>query len=256
VGGFVAGPGANVQNALMRFDSAGVRDATFQVSVGDIFFNQVFDIVVQPDLKIVIGGSFLGVNGAPSSGVARLNANGSRDLDFNVGSGADDTVIRLQRQADGKLIAAGVFRHFNGVPRSGIVRLNTNGSVDLGFDPGAGANDYVYNALPLAAGGTLVAGAFSQFDGYDRFRLAELGADGRLKTRPLRMLDTLLETGPALRLRLAVEPGRSFRLLRSSSLGSLSPVATNRTARGTFELLQPATDPAQFFQVEQAFDAP
>ncbi len=256
VGGLVAGPGANVQDSLMRFDLAGVRDASFQVSVGDIFFNQVYDLVVQPDLKLVLGGSFLGVNGAPSSGVARLNANGTRDTGFNVGTGADDTVIRVKRQGDGKLLAAGVFRNFNGVPRSGIVRLNTNGSVDLTFDPGASANDYVYTALPLASGGTLVAGAFSQFDGYDRFRLAALDGDGALRTQPVRILEAVLTPGPNLQLQLAVEPGRAFRLLTSSTLTNWAPVLTNRTARHSFEVNRSTAAPREFFRLEQAFAAP
>ncbi len=256
VGGAVAGPGANVQNSLMRFNLAGVRDSSFQVSVGDIFFNQVFDLVVQPDSRIVIAGSFLGVNGVPSSGVARLNANGTIDPGFSVGSGADDTVIRIKLLEDGRFLVSGVFLRFNGQPRSGIARLNANGSLDLTFNPGAGANDYVYNTLPLADGGALVAGAFSQFDGYDRFRLAELNSNGSLKTQPLRFVETSPAPGANLQLRLAVEPGRDFRLLTSSTLGGWSPVSTNRTARRTFEMPRPAAEPREFFQIEQAFEAP
>lgn len=256
VGGFVAGPGANVQNSLMRFSLAGARDNAFQVSVGDIFFNQVYDLVVEPDQKIVIVGSFLGVNGAPSSGVARLNAGGTLDPGFNVGAGANDTVIRVHRLADGRLLVAGVFTTFNGVPRSGIARLLANGSLDPAFNPGAGANDYLYNALPLADGGALVAGAFSRFDGYDRFRLAELAADGRLRTEPVRFLELAPESGPTARLRLTVEPGREFRLFSSTSLPTWSPVSTNRTARRSVELIRPAAAPHQFFRAEQAFAAP
>jgi len=256
VGGFVAGPGANVQNSLMRFNLSGVRDAAFQVSVGDIFFNQVYDIVVQPDLKILIAGSFFGVNGVPSSGVARLNANGTFDNGFNVGAGANDTVIRLHRQADGRLITAGVFLTFAGVPRSGIARLNSNGSLDLTFDPGRGANDFVYNALPLADGGTLAVGAFSQFDGYDRFRLAVLDADGALVTEPLRLFSPPAGPAAGVRLEMSVEPGRDFRLLTSTTLTNWTPVLTNWTARRSFELNRPAAAPREFFRLEQAFTAP
>lgn len=256
VGGFVYGTGANVTNSLMRFDLTGQRDTSFQVSVGDIFYNQVYDIIVQPDLKILICGNFFGVDGNSSSGIARLNADGTFDSSFKVGSGSDDTILRMKRQTDGRLIVLGVFHHFDGMPRSGIARLNENGSLDMTFDSAAGANDYVYDALPLADGGTLVGGAFSRFNGYDRFRLAELDANGALRTAPVAITSYALESGPSLHLNLAVEPGRDFRISSSPLLNGWSPVVTNTTARRSFEAILPATAGKDFFRVEQAFDTP
>ena len=258
VGGTVAGPGADVTNALMRFDAAGSRDATFQVSVGDVFQNLVSDIVVQPNNKIVLCGNFLGINGQQtgSATVARLNANGSLDTTFNVGSGANEWVFRIARLTDGKFLITGFFTSFNGVPRAGIARLNENGSLDLNFAPESGANDAVYHALPLADGGILVGGAFSQFDGYDRFCLAELNRDGTPKLAPVKILESSLALGPALKLNLAVEPGRDFRLLSSATLGAWSPVVTNRTARRSYEMTLPASFPKEFFQVGQGFASP
>src|SRR2546427_2739972 len=43
----------------------------------------VFPVASQSNGKIIIGGSF----GTPSSGLARLNADGSPDKSFNVGAG-------------------------------------------------------------------------------------------------------------------------------------------------------------------------
>src|SRR5437867_1410324 len=47
----------------------------------------VYAIGVQPDGKVIIGGGFATVNGVASSGIARLNADGSTDSSFNPGSG-------------------------------------------------------------------------------------------------------------------------------------------------------------------------
>ncbi|MBI1177314.1 hypothetical protein GC207_07730 [bacterium] len=256
VGGFVYGTGANVTNSLMRFDSAGNRDTGFQVSVGDIFYNQVYDILVLPDQKILICGNFLGVNGMNSSGIARLNSNGSFDSSFDVGTGADDTVLHMQRQTDGKILVAGVFTTFDGQPRSSIARLNENGSLDTSFDPGAGADDFVYDALPLADGGTLAGGAFDSFDGYDRFRLAELDANGALRTNPISISSYQLEAGQNLRLNLKVEPGRRFRILSAPTLAGWNPIITNSTARSSYEAVLPASSDHDFFRIEQAFDTP
>ena len=91
---------------------------------------------------------------------------------------------------------------------------------------------------------------------YDRFCLAELLTTGALKTAPVRLLSSLLEAGPNLRLEIAVEPGREFRLLSSTTLTGWAPVSTNRTARRSHVLTQPAATSRDFFQIEQAFEAP
>ena len=257
VGGEVGfGIDANVTNALMRFDAAGVRDTTFQVSIGDIALNRVSGIIVQPDQKIVICGDFLGVNGQPSSSVARLNPNGTLDSSFNVGLGADNWVFRITRQVDGKFLIAGFFQNVDGKARAGIARLNANGSLDESFHPGSGADDVVYHAID---GGDrlLVAGGFSTLDGYDRFGFAELDFNGALRTEPVRFLQFSPAPGAALNLKLAVEPGRNYRLLTSPAVtGGWSAVLTNRTARRSIEWSQPLAGSPLFLRAEQEFEAP
>ncbi len=258
VGGTVGGEGANVTNSLMRFDLTGGRDTSFQVSVGDIFLNLVSDIVVAPDNQLVICGNFRGINGNPtgSTTVARLNANGSLDPSFNVGLGANDWVLHLVRLTDGKFLIAGFFTSFDGVPRAGIARLNANGSLDLDFAPESGANDAVYAVLPQGNGNIYLGGAFSQYDQYDRFCLAEVNGDGTLKLSPPRFLASARVDPAAVQFTFAVEPGRDFRVLTSATLTDWSPMATNRTARRSSELTLPASAPAAFFQLEQPFPMP
>ncbi len=69
----------------------------------------------------------------------RFNVDGSVDAAFNV---AHDTTTQIWTpvvsQPDGKLIVRGSFTSLNGVPRPGLARLNADGSVDLGFNPGSG----------------------------------------------------------------------------------------------------------------------
>src|SRR5882672_9761884 len=103
----------------------------------------IFPVALQSNGKIIIGGSF----GTPSSGLARLNADGSPDKSFNVGAGASpgfgytggfNYIYAMAVQPDDKIIIGGVFNTFNGVARTNIARLNADGSVDLSFDPGEG----------------------------------------------------------------------------------------------------------------------
>ena len=43
-------------------------------------------LVIQPDGKILVGGSFTSYNGVPSPRLIRLNADGSRDTSFVIGT--------------------------------------------------------------------------------------------------------------------------------------------------------------------------
>jgi uncharacterized delta-60 repeat protein len=130
-GGFTRYNGAE-QRRLVRLNSAGVVDSTFNVSVNTAGI--VHRIATQADGKILIGGDFQLVNGAPRSNFARLNADGSLDSTYNTGSGANGTILALATQADGKIIIGGSFTIYNGAAVNRVARLNTNGSLDTTFN--------------------------------------------------------------------------------------------------------------------------
>src|SRR5690606_15315912 len=118
----------------------GSIDATFNVGTGSN--DAVRALAIQSDGKIIIGGSFTSYNGTTKNHIARINANGSIDNTFNVGTGFSSfsQIKNIQLQSDGKIIVVGEFTSYNGTSRSGIVRINTNGSIDTSFNPGTGAN--------------------------------------------------------------------------------------------------------------------
>jgi uncharacterized delta-60 repeat protein len=97
-------------------------------------------LVLQPDGKILAGGSFINFNGEPRPGLARMNRDGELDLAFVVPGGLRD-VRALALQPDAKLLVGGAFSPVSPSQASGIVRLNADGALDLGFDPGQGASD-------------------------------------------------------------------------------------------------------------------
>ncbi|MEN9573245.1 MAG: hypothetical protein RL514_1100 [Verrucomicrobiota bacterium] len=133
--------------------------------------------------RIVIGGSFLRVDGTNRSRIARLNPDGSLDTAFNPGAGADNPVYAIAIQPDDKIIIAGDFATFNGTSRNRIVRLNSNGSIDNSFNPGQGANATV-RAVVIDSTGTniYIAGDFTTFDGITQNRVARLRSNGALDT--------------------------------------------------------------------------
>ena len=132
----------------------------------------------RPDGKIVIAGEFNRVNGVGRNLIAVLNADGTPDPVFNPNGGFDQTPTVLAVQADSKILAAGAFTVYDGVPRTIIVRLNLDGTVDSTFNPII--NSQVTAIAVQADGKILIGGTFSEVNGTARNRFARLNADGSL----------------------------------------------------------------------------
>lgn len=194
------------RNGIARVSSTGVVDPTFDPGVGFGAYDQcpgcgplrpgrgVKALALQPDGKVVVGGSFVVFNWFPANQLIRLNADGSRDISFDTGSGVlrrssgapqaaggpvpltisyQETINALALQPDGRVIIGGLFESYRGTQRAGIARVNTNGSVDLGFDPGAGfygsmpvdqSRGGVVFELALVGGQVLAGGSFTAYD--------------------------------------------------------------------------------------------
>jgi uncharacterized delta-60 repeat protein len=139
---------------------------------------------IQPDGKFVVGGSFTNVNGSSRNSIARLNSDGSNDATFLNGlAGANGTIRTLAIQIDGKIVIGGEFTTVNGVARGRIARLNTDGTLDTGFQNGlAGANDAVYSLALQSDGKVVIGGPFIQVNGTGRSCVARLNTNGSLDT--------------------------------------------------------------------------
>lgn len=138
--------------------------------------SKVFCTAVDQNNRILAGGAFTMYDNEVHGRFIRLNEDGTIDHSFNIGSGADGEVKSIALQYDGKIILGGKFKHFNGISRNSIVRLNEDGSVDMSYDPGNafitvnGATSWV-NAIKLQADGSLVAvGKFSYTDANSQLR--------------------------------------------------------------------------------------
>ncbi|MCX6916761.1 MAG: hypothetical protein NT167_27580, partial [Verrucomicrobia bacterium] len=95
--------------------------------------------------------------------------------------GANYYVYSLAMQADAKVLVGGNFNTLGGQPRKSIGRLNADGTLDTGFNPGPGdSNPYVYSLAVQADGKILVGGNFTTLGGQTRSYLGRLNADGTL----------------------------------------------------------------------------
>jgi uncharacterized delta-60 repeat protein len=158
----------NLQDSSYSF-----LDKTF--NVGDGFeYGSGFDggdvnaIVRQVDGKIIVGGGFGAYNGNSCNYIVRLNADGTIDRGFDIGSGFNGSVYTLAVQSDEKILVGGGFTSYNGTTTPQyICRLNTDGSIDTTFnhagDFGAGFGDIVFTVFLQADGKILVGGQFAEY---------------------------------------------------------------------------------------------
>ena len=166
---------------VARLNGDGSLDSGFDPGLGP---NDLVNAIALQGDKIIISGYFTAVAGTNQGYIARLNNNGTLDTNFNAGTGADGPVLALAVQPDSRVLLGGTFGRINNISRTNIARLNSNGAVDMGFDPGSGVSSDAFstvNTLALQSDGKVViGGAFSLVNGSPRNNIARLNATGGL----------------------------------------------------------------------------
>ena len=178
IGGEFTSYNGIARNHIARLNTDGTLDGTFDQGTGASDY--VNTTAIQSDGKIIIGGGFLYYNGTAINRIARLNADGTIDGTFDPGTGASGNVNTTAIQSDGKIIIGGSFAFYNGTARSKIARLNADGTLDVTFDPGTGANNIVWSTAIQSDGKIIIGGSFSSYNETARNRIARLNADGTL----------------------------------------------------------------------------
>jgi len=159
----------------------GNGDPTFNSGTG--MNGNVLALALQSSGKIIAGGNFTTVNGVPESYLARLNPDGTLDNTgflYNM-AGANGYVYALVDQLNDQILVGGNFTSVNGIVRNRITRLNTDGSIDTSFNPGAGADNIVYGIADTFVNGAhkiYLGGAFSKLNGISQPDLVRLNDNG------------------------------------------------------------------------------
>jgi hypothetical protein len=162
------------RNGVVRLLLNGSLDPTFNPGIGAN--DSVLCAAVQADGKILLGGSFTTFAGLPRNRLVRLNANGSIDATFSIGSGFNGTVRSIV-QSGSLIYAGGDFSTFDGNNRSGIACLNANGSYSATANAGTGINPggRICKIYQSPVNGQLFAGGrFSQYNGQNRSNLVKI----------------------------------------------------------------------------------
>tara|TARA_R110001606_G_scaffold72450_1_gene166706 strand:+ start:18617 stop:24574 length:5958 start_codon:yes stop_codon:yes gene_type:complete len=190
--------GSNEDFALVRYTSNGALDTSFDtdgilttaIGTGD---DQAFAVAIQSDGKILAAGR--SHNGSNFNfALVRYNTDGSLDTSFDTdgklttpNGSAGDEAWSIAIQPDGKIVLAGTSTNLQA--DFTVVRYNTNGSLDTGFDTdgkvtvniGSGtADDQAYSVALQSDGKIVVGGSYNS--GNLDFALARLNSDGSLDT--------------------------------------------------------------------------
>lgn len=190
IGGFFDTYNDIAKKNMVRLEADGAMDASFTLDARVV--GTIKSIVIQPDAKIVITGSFT-VNGS-RKGIARLNQDGTLDESFNsyiVGANnrTPDFFCSLL-QPDGKILVGGS-SDATSTTFLKVARLNSDGTRDTSFTPMI----YTSTSTPVNTGGTvfslallpdgkiIVGGGYNQIFGtVTKNNFARLNANGTLDT--------------------------------------------------------------------------
>lgn len=200
VGGYFQEFNSKPRKCIVRLNTDGSTDTSFNPNYAwHIGFDngRVNTIVVQPDGKIIVGGTFSSYNGQTQNGITRLNTDGSIDTSFNIGTGFNQGYVHtIALQSNGKILVGGSFTQYNGQVQNYIIRLNSNGNIDTSFNVGTGFNNPVYKIVLQQDGKILIGGHFTEYNGQAQSYISRLHGDSTAGTKNMQSIEVKIYPNP------------------------------------------------------------
>ena len=166
------------ERCLMRFNSDGSKDTTFNIGLGAPGGSLLRDIALQPDGKILITGQFISWDGQPKGGFIRLNNDGSLDNSFVLNT-EDVGFTNIELQTDGKIV--GIAANIINGNFVRVARYNGDGTLDLNFTPDQ-PNGGIYGLALQTDGKILIGGFLTEIGGVAKNSFARLNSNGTVDT--------------------------------------------------------------------------
>ncbi|TCZ74759.1 hypothetical protein [Flaviaesturariibacter aridisoli] len=178
VGGSFSSYKGATANRLVKLDASGNLDATFATNIGSGPISAVNSIGLRADGALYVSGGFTAFNGVTSGRIVCLAPDGQLQPGFASGTGFQNTVNSISVQADGKLVAGGMFFSYQNRFASRVARVNGDGSIDAQFNATTGASSTVNAVAQQSDGKYLIAGLFSYYNGQEFERIVRTDASG------------------------------------------------------------------------------
>ncbi|TNF29978.1 MAG: T9SS type A sorting domain-containing protein [Bacteroidetes bacterium] len=169
-----------------------LRDTDFTLNFGSVFGAVAFDINEFPyteslplsNGKVLLYGHFRSTFDTDISGIVRLNADGSRDESFQPPVAADGYSLDVNcayELPDGKLLIGGTFTNSDQNAPKGLLKLNTDGSIDNTFNHPFTSFSPTINGIDVQSDGKIViVGAYAAVG--VGTGITRLNADGTVDT--------------------------------------------------------------------------
>lgn len=165
------------KNYIVRINPDASIDQAFETAGTN---NIIYKILLAEDGKILIGGKFTKYNNTTKNGITRINPDATADEQFITGNGANNIVRNILILHDKKIMLAGDFTTYAGVMRNYVAKINEDGTLDSGFNPGKGFGASVTSFQQQSDGKLIVGGSFAVFNNNVKHYLARIDMDGTL----------------------------------------------------------------------------
>ena len=196
-GGFTSYSG-NTRNGLLRLNTDGTLDTTFNATSITGTTNSIQDIQILSDDSIIAVGQFRLSGGTSTTSITKLTSTGAQATGFtrnlvNSGSSIYDVEVygeQLVGALRGRIVVCGDFTTWGGTSRNRIAVLNSDGTLFTTFNPGTGFYPTPPFVAPIVSnveiqedGKILVGGQFDEYNGTTGLQgLCRLIYDGTLDT--------------------------------------------------------------------------
>lgn len=166
---------------ITRILSNGSIDRSFVTTGFGGGTNSSVRCVILSNGKIVASGAFTTYNGVSRNRITGINANGSIDTSFDVGTGFNSSASQFLLREDEKLILAGAFTTYNNVSYNRIISLNVDGSVNGSFDIGTGLSSSPFTIVNYPGNKILIAASkTTTYKGISKDGIFLINSDGSI----------------------------------------------------------------------------
>jgi uncharacterized delta-60 repeat protein len=173
---FISVPDGGALVSQMRIKSDGSVDTAFKPMLEECSSSRWQILALQPDGRILV--RVTSASGCDNS-VVRILADGRLDPEFHSVT-PDGGIINVQVLADNRILVSGGFLAVNGVGRSRVARLKSDGNLDDNFVPFAdGWSSFDVGVTAVQGDGkVLLGGRFMRIGATEPLWLVRLNPDG------------------------------------------------------------------------------
>ncbi len=170
--------GTAIKN-IIRINSDGSIDESFNFgNSGPNGYSE--KLLLQPDGKILLEGTFTEYNGVAVKRLIRIDNNGAIDPSFTYAMNSG-SVLAMKYLSDGKILVSAAYSYVADSLQPRMIRLHSDGSRDTTFNYGKVGNDMHAHAMDIQSDGKIIiVGEFEKYNDKVIKGIARLNPDGSL----------------------------------------------------------------------------